>query len=426
VVECAGGDQQCYEVLDCSDNAGCVTRKVAFDFQACADKDGPHKCANFERRLPDVSVMSDSYNFISSPFTSERLEAELVTGRLKSSWDLEFLPDGSMLVTQEDGQLVHLDKAGNKTELLVIEVYQTIEAGLLGLAVDPDFTDNHYIYVFYTTSSDADDPANKNLTDPKSERILNRVSRWTLEGGRATNEVILLDDLPGTVMHAGGRLEFGPDGKLYVTTGDGATREDAVSEARTQDISFLGGKVLRMNPDGSVPDDNPVAGSYVYSRGHRNPSGLAWHPDTGFLYTSEHGPHRYDEVNRITPGGNYGWGSYKCHVRISDIEAEDPLFPVLCFDKWTIAPGGLEFVSDPGHPWHGSLFVGSLRGKHLHRHVFDGDEVVKDEVFYIVDRKALAQAGAMARMNPRIRDVEYRDGALYLLGDFSGIVKLTP
>jgi glucose/arabinose dehydrogenase len=371
-------------------------------------------------------MMSDSYNFISSPFTGENPRAELATGKLKSSWDLEFLPDGSMLVTQEDGQLVHLDKAGNKTQLLDIEVFKTIEAGLLGLAVDPRFAENHHIYLFYTTRSDDADPANKNLADPKYERILNRLSRWTLEDGRATGEVILLDDLPGTVMHAGGRLEFGPDGKLYVTTGDGATRDDVVSEARTQDMSFLGGKVLRLNPDGSVPGDNPVAGSYVYSRGHRNPSGLAWHPDSGFLYTCEHGPHRYDEVNRIIPGGNYGWGSYKCRQRMSDIEAIAPQFPVICFDKWTIAPGGLDFVSDPASPWHGSLFVGSLRGKHLHRYVFDGDEVVSDEIFYVLDRKALGQAGGLVRMNPRIRDVEYRDGALYLLGDFSGIVKLTP
>ena len=155
----------------------------------------------------------------------------------------------------------------------------------------------------------------------------------------------MLDDIPGAAQHSGGRLEIGPDRKLYATTGD------AVSAHEAQDVAFLGGKVLRLDLDGSVPADNPFPESPVYSRGHRNPQGLAWEPD-GDLFTSEHGPWRFDEINRVRAGGNYGWGAYSCDEKMPRIpESGRVRFPIVCFETWTAAPSGMVFVTDAGSPW---------------------------------------------------------------------------
>lgn len=420
VIACASDDQkQCQEVLDCTENKGCVTRKIAFDVEACAGVENREKCTNFEERLKSVTMVSDQYNFISAPFTDQEFSVELVSEALRKPWDLAFLPDGSMLITErKDGEIVHIDTTGNKKVVHKLEVLDAGAVGLLGLAVDPNFSENDFVYLNYAYKY-YDDVINPN--DPNPRRIVNRISRWAFSNGMLEDEVVLLDNIPGSLLHPGSRLEFGPDGKLYATTGD------AHIAAMAQDISFLGGKVLRMNTDGSIPEDNPVRNSYVYSRGHRNPEGLAWHPETGDLYVSEHGPVRYDEINRIIPEKNYGWGSYKCDERM---DAKEPsgeyTFPVLCFKDWTIAPSGMEFVSDPESPWHGSLFVASLRGKHLHRYVFDGDEVVVDEIFYVVDRQDFQKPGQFVKMNKRLRDVAYWDGSLYILGDSYGMLKLTP
>ncbi len=419
VADCPTDQQQCLEVLDCSDRKACVVRKITFDVEACAKSDDRRKCENFEKRLKDVTLISDPYNFVSSPFTDQELTVEFITA-LQRPWDLEFLPDGSMLLTEKDGEVVQVKNGEVKKIIHDLDVLQLPgTGGLLGLAVDPDFSENNFIYLDYTYEYFDDfDPEH-----PNDRRLVNRISRLTFRNGRLEDEVVLLDRIPASLQHAGSRLEFGPDGKLYATTGD------ADQDAMSQLVSFLGGKVLRINPDGSVPKDNPVPGSYVYSLGHRNPQGIAWHPKTGHLYASEHGPKRYDEINRIFPGKNYGWGSYRCDDR-SRWGRRKPsgeyVYPVICPKYWNISPSGMEFVSDPESPWYGSLFVASLRGKHLHRYVFNGDKVEIDEIFYVVDNDFLSAKQNGRGMSQRIRDVEYHNGSLYIIGDNSGLLKITP
>jgi len=194
--------------------------------------------------------------------------------------------------------------------------------------------------------------------------------------------VVLVDGIPGARNHNGGRIAFGPDGKLYAATGDAGRGELA------QDTGSLAGKVLRMNSDGSVPDDNPFPGSLVYSYGHRNPQGLAWHPETGQLLAPEHGPSGEgglccrDEVNAIRPGGNYGWPVVT--GRSGDARFVDPV--AFSGTDTTWAPAGAAFYDGSDlRGWQGGLFFGTLRGQHLHRLSVGGEgglTVIEEEALF--------------------------------------------
>jgi aldose sugar dehydrogenase len=193
---------------------------------------------------------------------------------------------------------------------------------------------------------------------------------------------VLVDGIPGARNHNGGRIAFGPDGKLYATTGDAGRGELA------QDTGSLAGKVLRMNPDGSVPDDNPLPGSLVYSYGHRNPQGLAWQPETGQLFAAEHGPSGEgglccrDEVNVIRPGANYGWPIVTGQG--GDGRFVDPV--AFSGTDTTWAPAGAAFYDGSDLAgWRGDLFFGALRGQHLHRLALGGEDgltVVEEEELF--------------------------------------------
>jgi len=197
-----------------------------------------------------------------------------------------------------------------------IDIVVKGEAGLLGLAIDPHFESNRFLYVYHTYLN------NQGL-------LRNRVVRLLDHG--TTGEIVktIIDDIPADRIHNGGRIKFGPDRKLYITTGD------ADNGPLAQKMDSLAGKILRINPDGSIPTDNPFSGSPVYSYGHRNPQGLAWHPVTGQLFATEHGPVGHDELNIISPGNNYGWPI------VSGI-VSDPRFldPILESGLETWAPGG--------------------------------------------------------------------------------------
>jgi glucose/arabinose dehydrogenase len=224
----------------------------------------------------------------------------------------------------------------------LIDVAATGEAGLLGLALDPDFGGNHYLYIYYTYRD--------------GSALRNRVVRLVEHNNRASDPRIILDGIPGSSIHDGGRLKFGPDGKLYITTGDARDR------SLPQDLTSLAGKILRINADGSFPQDNPFPNSPVYSLGHRNPQGLSWHPATGQLFSTEHGPTGNDEVNIIEAGRNYGWPVVEGAAGRS--EFNDPL---LSFTP-SVAPSGATFYSGHALPgWEGDLFFSTLRGEHLHR-----------------------------------------------------------
>ncbi len=302
---------------------------------------------------------------------------------LEVPWQLVFAPDGRAFVTERAGR-IRVIRAGRleRDPVVQLPVAPVGEGGLLGLALHPEFVRQPYVYVYYTYEADG---------------LRNRVERLREEGGRLVRDRVILDGIPGARIHDGGRIAFGPDRMLYIGTGDAARRELA------QDRSSLAGKILRITPDGEVPPENPFPRSPVYSLGHRNVQGLAWHPRTRQLYATEHGPSgergfAHDEVNLIRPGGNYGWPEVLCGAphRPGFVEA------LACSGDETWAPSGATFVSRG--VWREGLLVANLRGAHLRLFTLDaeGTRVVRQE-------RVLAGFG-------RLRDVvEGPDGALYVL-----------
>jgi glucose/arabinose dehydrogenase len=294
---------------------------------------------------------------------------EVVASNLKVPWALAWAPDGRLFFTERPGRLrVIVDGELEPEPVLEPPVAPAGEGGLMGIALDPAFPDRPYIYMVYTYR--------------EGIGLYNRVARYTLEGNTASDEVVLVEGIPGSRVHDGGRVAFGPDGKLYVTCGE------AGQPRLAQDLDSLSGSILRMNPDGSVPDDNPFEESLIYSYGHRNPQGLAWQPRTQQLFSTEHGPSGEmglccrDEVNMIVPGGNYGWPEVT-------LKAEDPAFvdPILtsgASNTW--APASAAFYQGrPLGPWKDNLFFGALRGVSLHRIVLGGpewDQVLGHEVLF--------------------------------------------
>ena len=258
----------------------------------------------------------------------------IVTG-LVIPWDIAFLPDGDMLVTERDGRLHRVAPDGTVAAIAGVEGGGIFgEGGLLGVAVHPKFVDNGWIYLYQTTETDSG--------------LMNRVVRYRLDGDALVQRKTLIQDIPGAHNHDGGRLAFGPDGKLYVTVGDAGT------PANAQDLKSPAGKILRLNDDGSIPADNPF-GTAVWTYGHRNPQGLAWDAQ-GRLWATEHGQVSFDELNLIEPGKNYGWPDYQ-----GDETAEGIRKPVAHSGaSYTWAPSGMTFHD-------GDLFFGGLRGEALYQ-----------------------------------------------------------
>lgn len=297
---------------------------------------------------------------------------EIVATGLEVPWALAFAPDGRLFVTERPGRLRLVKDGRLESEpLVVLPVAAVGEGGLMGLALDPAFEETGHLYVCYTAE--------------KGGRLINRLVRLNLRGSRAGDERVLVDDIPGAWIHDGCRVKVGPDGRLYVTTGD-------ASEPRlAQQRDALAGKILRLNRDGSVPDDNPFPGSLVFSLGHRNPQGLAWDP-AGRLLAAEHGPTGHDEINHILPGRNYGWPEVR--GRDGDPRYVDPLLES-GLDTW--APSGIAFLG-------GDLFVAGLRGQRLLR-VTPAPDL----------RSAVRVVALLAGAYGRLRDVVVGpDGALYV------------
>lgn len=255
--------------------------------------------------------------------------ATAATG-LEVPWGLAFLPRGGALVTERDsGRILRLDGRGSSSPLATIrDIDPTGEGGLLGIALEPG-PDPGWIYAYYTGPKD------------------NRVVRMTWDGSSLGAPQPILTGIPKNVFHDGGRIAFGPDGMLYVATGD------AGDEQSSQDLDSLAGKVLRITPEGEVPDDNPFPGSPVFTLGHRNVQGLAF-DERGRLWASEFGAKDADELNLLTAGGNYGW---------PEVEGmgTDPAFinPVTTWEPTsTASPSGIAVFDD-------AVYVASLRGEKL-------------------------------------------------------------
>jgi glucose/arabinose dehydrogenase len=300
-----------------------------------------------------------------------RFRVEVVAKGLEIPWSLVFMPDGRLLVPERHGRVRVIDTARGTAEiaLTIDDVFTDGEAGLLGLALDPAFTSNRLVFLYYTARTARGGAAN-------------RVVRYRESGGRLGEPVVLLDDIPANTIHDGGRLRFGPDGLLYITTGDAANEELA------QDVASYAGKILRLNADGTTPRGNPF-GSPVYSYGHRNPQGLDWHPATGDLWAAEHGATGNDEINVVDGGANYGW------PRIQGNQTLPAMRAPITFYNPAVAPSGASFYRGQRFPqFANNLFVATLRGTLLLRLRIDPSA-----------RRLIGQERLLEGQFGRIRDV---------------------
>ena len=312
------------------------------------------------------------------------VRVEVVADDLTIPWSIDWISEDVILFTERNGNLRMIqDGAVLGKPLLSLEV-GGVEGGMLGIVVDPNYSENNFIYLYYTY--------NEFLT------TTNKLVRYQLVDGTLIENKILVDGIPGGPWHDGGRIQFGPDGKLYITTGEAGNPELA------QDLGSLGGKILRINSDGTIPEDNPWKDSPIYSIGHRNPQGIDW-DNSGNLIATEHGPSgwrgvAHDEINLIIPGANYGWPDI-----IGDETKEGLQNPILHTGEETWAPSGAEFYYGDKIPqWNGKYFVATLLGTHLHMIEFD------------LENNVTSHEKLFQNQFGRIRDVQTGpDGFLYLL-----------
>lgn len=281
------------------------------------------------------------------------IKRETVVENLTVPWSIVFTASNRLLVTERPGRIriVENDTLQNKPLITFPEVVSVGEEGLMGLITDPEYTTNKRLFVC--------------LAYQKDNGYLNKVVSLNDKGTSATIEKIIIDNIPSAQNHAGCRIKFGPDKKLYITTGDATDKQIA------QNLRSLGGKILRVNADGSIPQDNPFPNSPIWSYGHRNSQGLDWHPQTQMLVETEHGPSGFDgpgggdEINVIQKGGNYGWP-------LVSHEQTDPRFisPKLVFTPAVAPAAGLFYTSDVIPQFTNNYFFAALRGSGMYRVVF--------------------------------------------------------
>ena len=337
-----------------------------------------------------------------------------VASGLQNPWSLAFLPDGRMLVTERPGRLRIVGRDGSVSAPIagVPEVHARGQGGLLDVAVSPNFADDKLIVFSYA--------------EPTAGGARTAVARARLDADglrlEEVRRIFAQNEDPSGNHHWGSRLVFARDGTLFITLGDRFH-----SRERAQALDSHLGKVVRIAIDGSVPADNPLAGRSdarpeIWSWGHRNVQGAALHPQTGELWTHEHGPQGGDEINRTRAGLNYGWPEvtygreYVTGRKIGAGEAREGVEPPVLQFTPSIAPSGMAFYTGDVFPqWKGNLFVGALKFQLVARVVLEGDRVVHEERLF-------------AELGRRIRDVRQGpDGHLWLVDETEGrILRLDP
>jgi glucose/arabinose dehydrogenase len=304
---------------------------------------------------------------------------ETVASGLEIPWAIALPPDGRIFVTERPGRVRVIEEGRLRPEPLatIRDVEPSGESGLMDLSLHPQFADNQLLYLAYAYRGDG-------------QRV--RVVRFRESGGTLSERTVIIENIPAARYHAGTRVRFGPDGKLYITTGDATERELA------QQLGSLAGKTLRLNDDGTVPSNNPFVNQRgtrpeIWSYGHRNAQGIAWQPDTDLQFQTEHGPSGFDgpsggdEVNIVEPGMNYGW------PLISYGEARAGLKSSLLEYTPAVAPASAMFYRGSAFPeFRGNFFFGNLRGECIIRVVLE-------------DRVVLSQERLLAKQYGRIRDI---------------------
>ncbi len=334
---------------------------------------------------------------------------ETVVKNLNNPWGFVFLPDGSMLINEKAGELIHFNKEKKTKVIGLPEIELLGQGGLMDIELHPKYEDNGWIYFSYASSEGNGDGANTTIM------------RCKLTNNHLVEKQVLYKAKPNSEkgQHFGSRIVFDNAGYLYFTVGDRGSRD-----VNPQDITRDGGKVYRLHDDGTIPSDNPFinetnAKKAIYSYGHRNPQGMVKHPETGKIWTHEHGPRGGDEINIIALGKNYGWPVISYGINYSGTkfteltEAPGMEQPI---HYWTpsIAPSGMEFITSDIYPnWKGNLLVGSLKFQYLDRCVIQNNKVVKED-------RLLNGVG-------RVRSVRQGpDGYIYVGVENVGIVKIIP
>ncbi|MFV0540140.1 MAG: PQQ-dependent sugar dehydrogenase [Aestuariibaculum sp.] len=332
---------------------------------------------------------------------------ELIVPDLSIPWGLVFLPDGSMLISEKSGKLI-LFKNNRKISISGLpEIHVYGQGGLMDLKLHPNYKNNGWIYISYASKKDDGEGGNT------------AIMRAKLKNNTLVEQQLLYKAEPNTtkVQHFGSRIEFDNNGYLYFSIGDRGQRE-----VNPQDITKDGGKIYRLNADGSVPSNNPFANNQnakkaIYSYGHRNPQGMVKHPKTGDIWIHEHGPQGGDEINIINKGKNYGWPviSYGINYNgtpFTDLTKKEGMEQPLFYWVPSIAPSGMAFVTSDKYPdWKENLLVGALKFMYLERLILKNDKVVKRE-------KLFENIG-------RVRNVcQAPDGYIYLSVEGKGIYKI--
>lgn len=290
------------------------------------------------------------------PFDINNYSLEVVAENLYVPWNIAFTSPERMLVTERNGALRIIENGVlSPTSLHVFEEVSTIsEEGLMGLAVDPKYSENQYLYICYAHQ--------------ESGQLRDKIVRFKDDGDSLSDETLLLENIPAAQYHAGCRLRFGPDDKLYITTGD------AIERNLAQDLDTLHGKILRINTDGSIPSDNPFENSPIWSYGHRNPQGIDWHPQTQHLYSTEHGPSVFDgprggdEINIIYKGENYGWPLVSHEETI-----DNAIDPVVVMPETEAPASGVFYSGNLMPEFQNQFFIGALKGEGILRVAFDNN-----------------------------------------------------
>lgn len=332
---------------------------------------------------------------------------EMVVPDLNIPWGFTFLPDGSMLITEKSGELIHF-KNGEKININGLpEIYVRGQGGFMDIALHPNYKENGWIYMSYASSKGEGDGGNT------------AIARAKLNGSSISDLEVLYKASPNSRrgQHFGSRIVFDKKGYLFFTIGERGDRD-----ANPQDITRDCGKVYRLNDDGSIPEDNPFvnvpnAKKAIYSYGHRNPQGMELHPKTKEIWTHEHGPKGGDEINIIEKGKNYGWpvisyGVNYIGTKFTDITKKEGMEQPLHYWVPSIAPSGMAFIdSDKYGDWNGNLLIGSLKFNYLDMCILKNGKVTKEE-------RLLNDIG-------RVRSIEQGpDGYIYVGVENLGIVKL--
>jgi len=344
--------------------------------------------------LANVACAESVESSLPAPAETPKFRVETVATNLEVVWSIVFAPDDRMFFTERPGRVRIIEKGKLRAApfFTIPDVEPSGESGLMGMTLHPQFAENHFVYLAYAYRENGD------------QRV--RVARYRETGETMIDAKTIIEGIPAARYHSGTRLKFGPDAKLYITTGD------ATKQSQAQKLDNLGGKTLRLNDDGTVPADNPFAGQKgarpeIWTFGHRNAQGMDFQPETGLMFQTEHGPSIIDgvslfkrtggdEVNIVEKGRNYGWAKISHQTKRDGMET-----PIVEYSP-AVAPSSGMFYRGALFPaFKGNFFFGALKGESIIRLVLEGKRVVSQERL-------------VEKTYGRIREIaEAADGSIY-------------